>query len=76
MRSQGQTLIGCWCEKAFLLKIDEARGGQSRSQFCRDALKETLQRKGIKVGLRETTAPDRTGKGGPKKAKLVSRPKV
>ena len=66
-RSKGQTMIGCWCDESFVEKIDKARGGVNRSQFCRDALTEKLEGMGVKVDMFERYAPDRRGKGGPKK---------
>jgi hypothetical protein len=68
MRSKGQTMIGCWCDEALVEKIDRARRSRTRSQFCREALAETLRSMGIEVSDRETASPDRAGKGGPRKA--------
>lgn len=59
-------MIGSWCEQSFVDKIDEGRGTISRSQFCRDALAEKLDRMGIVVPIQEVYSPDRAGKGGPK----------
>ena len=69
VRTSGQTMIGTWCDDAFIRRIDAARTKLSltRSQFCREALAEKLGRMGINVGDVLTTAPDRTGKGGPQK---------
>ena len=66
-RSKGQTLIGCWCDEEFVDKIDDARGITSRSQFARDALVAKLKSMGIHVPVEKTKAPDRAGKGGPRK---------
>jgi hypothetical protein len=63
-RSEGQVMIGCWCEDQFVSKIDLARGRVSRSQFCRDALLEKLRAMGITVAASEASPPDRRGKGG------------
>jgi hypothetical protein len=67
VRSKGQIMIGCWCETAFVEKIDRARGWRTRSHFCRDAIAEKLRTMGIKVPEQEVAAPDRAGKGGPKR---------
>lgn len=66
IRSEGQVLIGCKCKSAFVAKIDNARGNLTRSQFCRDALAESLRRLGYAVTTEEIAPPDRAGKGGPK----------
>ena len=68
-RSDGQTLIGCWCEASLIEKIDAARGGLSRSQYARDAITEKLHRTGVSVTAREQFAPDRKGKGRPVSSK-------
>jgi hypothetical protein len=60
-------MIGCWCDEEFTRQIDAARGGLSRSQFARDALSEKLDDMGIEVPRERVIAPDRTGKGGPRK---------
>jgi hypothetical protein len=67
MRSEGQTMIGCWCEEALVEKIDRARGSHTRSHFCREAIAEKLRALGFKVSDQEVAAPDRKGKGGPKR---------
>ena len=67
VRSRGQTMIGCWCEAAFVGKIDCARRSRTRSQFCREAIAEKLRAMGFDVPEHETASPDRTGKGGPKR---------
>jgi hypothetical protein len=48
-------------------KIDNARGRLSRSQFVRDSVGRELKRRGIPVADQEIQAPDRKGKGGPRK---------
>jgi hypothetical protein len=63
-RSEGQIMIGCWCEAALVEKIDCARGSRTRSQFCREAIAEKLRALGMQVPERETASPDRAGKGG------------
>ena len=60
-------MIGIWCGADFVEKIDAARGAISRSQFVRDALKELCGKNGVPVSEKSTLAPDRAGKGGPKK---------
>ena len=67
MRSEGQTMIGCWCEQALVEKIDHARASHTRSHFCREAIAEKLRTLGFKVSDQEVSAPDRKGKGGPKR---------
>lgn len=63
-------MISCWCSQDLIERIDRARGGLTRSQFCRDALREKLEQLGYKVEPWMSQAPDRTGKGGPKKGRL------
>lgn len=60
-------MIGCWCDEAFVEKIDRARGTHTRSQFCREAIAEKLRTLGIAVPEHEATSPDRVGKGGPRR---------
>jgi hypothetical protein len=67
-RSEGQTMIGCWCDEALVDKIDRARRSRTRSQFCREAIAEKLRTLGFEVPEAETASPDRRGKGGPKRA--------
>ena len=67
VRSKGQIMIGCWCEAAFVEKIDGARGARTRSQFCREAIAEKLRGLGYDVAEYETASPDRAGKGGPRR---------
>ena len=50
-------------------KIDSARGGDSVSQFVRDAIATRLIEKGLHPTNNEILAPDRKGKGGPKPKK-------
>jgi hypothetical protein len=61
-------MIGCWCEASLVAKVDRARRSTTRSHFCREAIAEKLRALGIDVAEAETASPDRTGKGGPKKA--------
>ena len=67
VRSRGQIMIGCWCEAAFVEKIDYARRSRTRSQFCREAIAEKLRTLGIEVSEHEAASPDRAGKGGPRR---------
>jgi hypothetical protein len=60
-------MIGCWCDEEFTRQIDAARGHLSRSQFARDALSEKLEDMGVEVPRERVIAPDRSGKGGPRK---------
>ena len=60
-------MIGCWCEAAFVGKIDCARRSRTRSQFCREAIAEKLRILGFDVSEHETASPDRAGKGGRKR---------
>ena len=60
-------MIGCWIDEAFAAKVDRARGAHTRSQFCRDAIASKLKANGYKVFDAEIYAPDRKGKGGPRK---------
>jgi hypothetical protein len=73
VRAAGQTLIGCWCKLSLVEKIDHQRGDLSRSQFARDAIGELLKSQGIEIETGETQAPDRKGKGRPKKYTVSSR---
>ena len=52
-------------------KIDEARGNESVSQFVRNSIASTLAEKGLAPTQSEIQAPDRKGKGGPKRRKGV-----
>ena len=52
-------------------KIDEARGNESVSQFVRNSIESTLAEKGLAPTQSEIQAPDRKGKGGPKRRKGV-----
>ena len=70
VRSKGQTLIGCWCDKDFVKEIDAARCHMTRSQFARDALLEKLASLGIHVTPDKAAAPDRAGKGGPRRSTI------
>src|SRR5664280_3060877 len=67
VRSEGQTMIGCWCHKALVDKIDRARRARTRSEFCRGAIAEKLRAMGLDVPESEAASPDRTGKGGPRR---------
>ena len=51
--------------------MDAARGQLSRSQFFRAALLEKLRALGFDVTEVEASAPDRKGKGGPKRRTRV-----
>lgn len=66
-RSKDQVFIGGWFHEDFVAAIDKARGAVSRSEFQRVALREKLERMGIKVKDEATIAPARTGKGGPRR---------
>jgi hypothetical protein len=71
-RAAGQTMVGFWADEDFTAKIDAARGGVPRSQWLRDVIAEHLVQRGFRVTSEETRAPDRKGKGGPRKPVLVS----
>ena len=60
-------MIGCWCDGAFVEKIDRARGQHTRSQFCREAIAEKLRAEGFQVADQEIASPNRAGKGGPRR---------
>ena len=66
-RADGQTLVGFWADENFTAKIDAARTGVARSQWLRNVIAEHLRKNGYPVPISETSAPDRTGKGGPKR---------
>jgi hypothetical protein len=57
-------MIGCWCDRAFVEKIDRARRSRTRSAFCREAIAEKLRYLGFEVPEQEAASPDRAGKGG------------
>lgn len=61
-RSPGQKLIAFPLDGELLAELDKVRGSVNRSQFIREALAAKL---GIKLDI--AVAPDRAGKGGPKK---------
>lgn len=71
VRAKGQTLIGCWVKDSLRKKIDAIREG-SRSQFAREAIRDLLKAKGIQIEQGETDAPDRIGKGGPKRVNTTT----
>jgi hypothetical protein len=66
-RASGQILIGCHVDATFAAQIDRARQGKSRSDFLREALFEHLLELGYQVPEILKFAPDRTGKGGPRR---------
>jgi hypothetical protein len=76
IRSEDQVMIGCWCDEDFVAKIDSARKHISRSQFCRDALREYLQGLGLTIPIESTVAPARTGKGRPPSKNSAHRTRV
>ena len=55
-------MIGTYCEPEFIAKIDAARGFKSRSQFCREAIREALQSRGVEVPEKEIMPRDTTGR--------------
>jgi len=65
--NENQKFVGCYMTPDFLVQIDQARGELSRSQFLRDAIFEKLDSLGFAIAREKVIAPDRTGKGGPKK---------
>ena len=69
-RAAGQSLVGCHVDAQFLAEIDRARGGRSRSDFLREALFLHLKQMGYRLPEAMKYAPDRTGKGRPKKSEL------
>ena len=69
-RAADQAFIVCWCNELFVAKIDAACRGATRSQFCRDALREKLERMGFVIAYHEAAAPPRTGKGGRHKKQI------
>lgn len=72
-RAKGQTLIGCHLDETFLAEIDKARGPKNRSEFLREVIYDHLKSRGFVIPESVQFAPDRSGKGGPKK-KSVSKP--
>lgn len=66
-RAPGQKLLGFWSDQDFLDAIDRARGEVNRSQFVRDCVERGLADAGILVPRSVVKAPDRAGKGRPRK---------
>ena len=60
-------LLGFYADLKLAAKVDEARGDTARSQFLREAVVEYMSSRGVEVPSHLKNAPDRTGKGGPKK---------
>lgn len=62
--------MGIWLDAEFVSALDAARAKSavSRSQFFRSAVAEALQKSGVAIDQRKTVAPDRTGKGGRRRA--------
>ena len=76
-RAAGKSLVGCHVDEEFLVAIDAARGGKSRSDFLREAIFKYLRSLGYNLPERLMFAPDRTGKGGrPPKLKLDANKKA
>ncbi|MDR0535566.1 MAG: ribbon-helix-helix domain-containing protein [Puniceicoccales bacterium] len=78
-RSKGQSFIGVPLDSELLGLLDEAReaAGENRAEFVRLAIVERLVKTGYRVNARLAKAPDRRGKGGPRKIeKVVSAPTV
>lgn len=64
--SKNTQLLGFWADDELVARIDSVRDG-ARSQFMREAAVEYLVAKGVQVPENLRHAPDRTGKGGPKR---------
>jgi hypothetical protein len=65
--SENTKLLGFYADKDLVEKLDQARGQAGRSQFLREAAVEYMAKHGVKVHESLRHAPDRAGKGGPKK---------
>lgn len=70
-RAEGQVNVSLWIDQSFIDAIDGARKKQkfkmSRSAFIRWALSDYLKDAGFPVADNARFAPDRAGKGGPKR---------
>jgi hypothetical protein len=69
--SERQQLIGFRADPELLAEIDAKRGRMSRSEFLRRAVFAELEELGTTLPPSITAAPDRAGKGGPKKREAV-----
>jgi hypothetical protein len=68
-------MIGCWCDKALVDKIDCARRPRTRSEFCREAIAEKLRRLGFDITEDEVASPDRAGKARRRQAPYPTIPR-
>lgn len=60
-------MIGVRVDDALLAEIDRLRGAMSRSEFVRRAAYDALKAAGSSLPGSIVSAPDRAGKGGPRK---------
>lgn len=62
-------LLGFYAHKGLASRVEEQRkkDGIGKSQFLRDAVVEHMERLGVKIPEKYKRAPDRSGKGGPRK---------
>ena len=74
-RDPNQQLLGFWAKQELLEIIDRARGDTSRSQWLRNAVLAELKRSGVTIPDSIGAAPDRAGKGGPKRKRGTVGPK-
>jgi len=67
LHSDNTKLLGFYADRELIRLVDEERKGEARSKFMRDAVIEYMQRRGVHVPDEYRSAPDRAGKGGPRK---------
>lgn len=65
--NENTKLLGFFAKRPLVALVDEARAGKGRSQFMREAAIEYMEARGVEVPPELKDAPDRAGKGGPRK---------
>ena len=78
-RAEGQKLLTVPASGDFIKQIDDNLAGigySNRSQFIRDTILEKMTLAGISIPKEISLAPDRAGKGGPKKSRPVNSAKT
>jgi hypothetical protein len=66
--SEKTKLLGFFADRDLTRIVDKVRGAKGRSQFLREAVVEYMESHGEVIPAHLRNAPDRAGKGGPKKS--------
>lgn len=69
---QKPKLLGFKAQKALVGFVDKLRGGTNRSEFMRKLTCDYLEAHGVVVPEEYRHAPDRAGKGGPRRKNQIS----